>query len=135
MEQYKLEYLFLADAANIDSFGKLNALGIFQNINFSKTPSLILKFSLICSISISDPTKPITVEVKIVDNKGVQVKIQKPLIFPFKPQEGNQDNRINILIDMVNLQFDSFGKYEIIVMVDNKKIGSSFLQVIEKKSK
>lgn len=134
MEQYKIEYILLADAANIDSFGKLNVLGIFQNIYLNKIPGSILKFSIISSISVLDPSKPFTIDIKIIDSKGDPVKIEKPLSFPFKPQEGNKDNKINLLIDMVNLQFNFFGKYEIEISVDNKKIGSSFLLVTEKKS-
>jgi len=134
MEQYKIEYLFLADAASVDNFGKLNVLGIFQNIFLSKLPGSILKFVLICSILVPKPNKAFQIDIKIIDNKGDKVETKLPLSFPFKPQEGNKDNKINLMINLINLQFNSFGKYEIELLVDDNKIGSTFLEVSLKKS-
>lgn len=133
MQQYKIEYLLLADAASVDSFGKLNVLGIFQNIYLNKIPGSILKFVLICSISTLNLSKPFKINIKIKDKNNNYVDIKSSLNFSFKPQEGNKDNRVNLIIELVNLQFNSFGKYEIEVFVDEKKLGSAFLEVIEKK--
>ena len=135
MRKYKIDYLLLADAASVDSFGKLNVLGIFQNIFLSKVPGSIVKFVLICSISVLDTNKAFKILIKIKDSRGKQVKTKSPLSFSLKPQERNKDNKINLLIDFVNLEFKSYGKYEIEVLVDNNKIGSIFLQVEEKKLK
>jgi len=43
-------------------------------------------------------------------------------------------NKINLMINLINLQFNSFGKYEIELLVDDNKIGSTFLEVSLKKS-
>lgn len=135
MEQYKLDFLFLADAANVDRFGKLNVLGIFKTVNFNRIPGILIKFTIICTISLLNPEKPFKVDIKIKDESGDLVTTKTPLSFPFKPQEGNKDNSVNLLIDMINLKFDSFGKYEVEIFVNETKIGSTFLQVLEKKSK
>ncbi|MDO8609641.1 MAG: hypothetical protein Q7R95_03765 [bacterium] len=134
MGQCKIEYLFLADAANIDNFGKLNVLGIFQNIFLNKVPGSILKFVLISSIFVKDPNKPFQIEIKIKDKKDNYIKLQPQLIFPFKPEVGNKDKVINLMIDLINVKFDSFGTYEIEVFADSNKIGSKFLEIVEKKN-
>lgn len=133
MQQYKIEYLLLADAASVDSFGKLNVLGIFQNIFLSKVPGAILKFVFICSVSTTNLSNPFKISIKIKDKDNRPVDTKSPLNFDFKPQEGNKDNRVNLIIELINLQFNSFGKYEIEVFIDDKKLGSSFLEVLEKK--
>jgi len=135
MEQYKLEYLLLADAASVDSYGKLNVLGVFQNIFLSKVPGSILKFVLIISIFIPNPNKPFQININIKDSKGNNLSLKPQLSFSFKPEEGNKDNRINLMIDLIKVQFNSFGKYEIEVFADDKKIGSKFLEIVEKKTK
>lgn len=133
MEQYKVDYLLLADAASVDSFGKLNALGIFQNIFLAKVPGSILKFVLICSIALENPNISLDVEIKIKDSEGGYIEVNPRLSFSFKPQEGNKDKRINLMIDIINLKFQMFGQYEIEVFADNKKIYSMPLEVVEKK--
>ena len=133
MEQYKVDYLLWADAASVDNFGKLNALGIFKNIFISKLPGSILKFVLICSISLENPNKPLDVDIKIKDSKNNDLDVKPKLSFPFKPQEGNKDKNINLMIDLINLEFKMFGQYNIEVYVNGKKIYTAPLEVIEKK--
>ncbi len=135
MEQYKLEYLLFADAANVDQFGKLNVLGVFQNINLVTIPGSLLRFFLVCSILINDPKKSFIVDIKIKDSKEVYIKLKRPIHISFHPQGNNKDNSVNLVVDMIGIQFTSYDKYEVEVFVNDNKIGSSLLNVIEKKTK
>lgn len=135
MQQYKLDYLLFADAASVDNFGKLNLLGIFQNISLPKVPGRILKFTLVCSISVKNPDKSFKVEIKIKDEKENFVISKQPLVFNFNPQVDNKDNRVNLIIELVGLEFKNFGDYEVEVYVNDEKIGSSYLKVQERPKK
>lgn len=140
MSNIKLNFLHLCDAASVDSLGKINILGIFTKIYLQKVPSKFLKFTIVGNISFQKLSESkLKIEIKIFDQNKIEVQIAPPIALEFKaPEKGkNNSGDINIVLDLGNIEFKSFGKYSLIVYANGKKKGNrSFLveeRVVEKK--
>lgn len=131
MEYIKLNFLHLCDAASADNLGKINILGIFTKVFLPKIPSKLLKFTIVGNISaqrLSD--SKLKIEIKIFDQKKDEVKIGSPIMLniqvPEKDKEKSRD--VNIVLNLGNTEFKSFGEYSLVVYANGKKIGNrSFL--------
>ena len=135
MDKIKLNFLHLCDAASVDNLGKINILGIFTKVFLPKVPSKFLKFTVVGNISfgkVSD--KKHKVQIKIFDQKKDEVEIAPPIaldiMLPEKDKEKNWD--VNIVLDLGNIEFKSFGKYSLIVYGDRKELGNRSFLVEEK---
>lgn len=135
MEGIKLNFLHLCDAANVDNLGKINILGIFTKIYLQKVPSKFLKFTIVGNISFGklSGTK-LKVQIKILDEKNAEVEIAQPIALDIIVPEKNKDKSldVNIVLDFGNIEFKSFGKYNVIVYSDGKELGNRTFLVEEK---
>jgi len=131
MDNIKLNFLHLCDAASVDSLGKINILGIFTKVFLPKIPSKFLKFTIVGNISFQKLSESkLKIEIKIFDQNKIEVQIASPIALEFKaPEKGkNNSGDINIVLDLGNIEFKSFGKYSLIVYADGKELGNrSFL--------
>lgn len=136
MEKFKLNFLHLADGATIDNLGKLSILGIFGKIFLAKVPSKFLKFTVLGNISFTKGVKsPIKVEIKVFGPKRKALAIDPPIALEFSPPEPKikTGGNIGFIIDVGNLEFKSFGKHEVVIYLNGKKIGSKGFSVEKRK--
>lgn len=136
MESVKLNYLHLCDAANIDSNGKLSMLGIFSRIFLPSVPNKFRKFTIVCSLTINSLSKEKeSIQLKFLDSKNKELNLNKPIKFDINIKKDNlkKDAVVNLLLDISNLEFSTFGKHSLNVLLNEKKIGETSLVVEERK--
>lgn len=136
MKKFKLNFLHLADGATIDSLGKVSIFGIFGKIFLAKVPSKFLKFTLVGNISFAREAKsPIKVEIRVLDKKGKTLEIKPPIVLNFSIPEPKmkKGGDAGFIVDIGNLEFKSFGKYEVVVYADRNKVGSKSFTVEKRK--
>ena len=133
---YVVNYLVLADAANIDNFGKVNILGIFSKIFAEKVPTAYGKFSIVGNISFSKlDGKALSLEVKILDPDNKEIAMNKPIkIELLLPESKEKKGDLNMLLDIVNLKLNALGEYNIVIHLDDTEIVRKSFQVEQKKT-
>lgn len=138
MENIKLNFLHLCDAASIDMLGKINILGIFTKIFLTKVPSKLLKFTVVGNVSFQKLSKSkLKIEVKIIDSNKKEVEIKPPIEMEFMIPETTKENKsdLNIILDLGNLEFAAFGEHKVIVYANGIKIGDKDFLVEPRKEK
>lgn len=136
MDNIKLNFLHLCDAANVDSLGKINILGIFTKIFLPKVPSKFLKFTIVGNISFKQLSgSRLKIEIKIFDQKKHELEIAQTIVLNLlTPEREDQDSRdINIVLDLGNIEFKGFGKYNLVIFTNGKEIGNRSFLVEERK--
>ena len=131
----KLNYLHLCDAATIDSFGKLSILGIFTKIYLLKVPSKFLKFTVVGNISFDEITgEKYKFEIRIYDPNKVEVDVKQPIVMELSIPKDNKEKKreLNILLDLGNIEFKSFGYYKLVIFVNGTELGSRTFLVEER---
>ncbi len=108
---------FLCDAANIDQRGRLNALGIFSEINSFKFPAVHPKMTLVLGLHgrASEAGKH-NFKAVIVNDDGKEIAPQLTGTIETPDAATNA----NILIDFVNTTFPAPGNYAIDFVIDNQ---------------
>ena len=119
MENIKLNYLHLCDAASVDALGKINILGIFTKLFLTTVPSKFLK----------------KIEIKIFDPKKNEIEIKPAIVLTISIPDTNRgkEGDINIILDLGNIEFKVFGKHNLSVYVNGKVIDSKSFIVEERK--
>lgn len=138
MDNIKLNFLHLCDAASVDNLGKINILGIFTKIYLQKIPSKFLKFTIVGNISFHNLSESkLKIEIKIFDQNKIEVQVASPIVLEFNaPEKGKNNSRdINIVLDLGNTEFKSLGKYSLIVYAHGKEIGKRTFLVEERVAK
>jgi len=136
MENVKLNFLHLCDAANIDQLGKINILGIFTKIILLKIPSKLLKFTIVGNVVFQKLSNPkIKIEIKILGPNNQIVETKTPIVMEFVIPETTKEKKgdINIILDLVNLEFTNFGKHYVVVYTNEIEIGRKIFLVEERK--
>lgn len=124
----------LADYANVSREGKLNILGIFEQITAQSVPAVHPQMQLIMILEADrgDADREHKVEIEMVDADGVKLfSIGGDLRFGAPPP--GERIRINHVIQLNNLQFNHFGDYEFRIVVNNEVRYSVPLSVVELK--
>ena len=121
---------FVADAAN-DTQGKLNVLGIFDQLNPAEYPYLHPQMCLVVSFQASPAefgrTKDI--EIALVDPDGRPLVNLKSSTDVPKPAAGKKAN-LRFILNMVNTPFPKEGPYEIVVLVGGDQKASVPIEAI-----
>ncbi|MEO7715401.1 MAG: hypothetical protein ABIY70_04325 [Capsulimonas sp.] len=117
-----LNLAVIADAANVSAEGKLNILGIFEDI-FAPTlpathPLMVLAVSL--RAEMQEQGIKHMLEVKLIDADGHTVNYVGPM--PFEAHAGASARAVNIpmIINLTNLKFEKFGSYRFDIYLDGK---------------
>lgn len=116
-----VEIFSICDAAT-DSAGKLNLLGTFEGIAAAKAPVTRDR----CSIAVrmrfeEDEVGEHAVQVQVVDKEGKRIGPGMGAKLVVKLAAGRASVAQNLVLNINNLQFPSFGVYELQLWVDGVK--------------
>ncbi|MHB8375342.1 MAG: DUF6941 family protein [Dehalococcoidia bacterium] len=121
----------LADFASISREGKLNIMGIFDEINPQQLPVALPIFYVVLSFdtraSEFDTDKVMSIVLQDEDG-GVMLRIDQPIHVPRPPRPGTRGT-VNGVNALVGLPFERAGNYEFDVMVDGHNETSIRLRV------
>lgn len=127
----KLKAAFLADAANISKEGKVNILGIFENIYAKEAP-----FAMPCTLLIMVESDPMDrgadypVEVNLVDEDGIEEMAYKGMELHLPENTGYQTTSGNIIVSFAPCVFKKFGIHRFDITVNGELLGGALLNVL-----
>lgn len=117
--------MLVCDHAFVDNSGKLNLIGIFENVNLESIPKQLLKMVIVGSYLVSDPeANELKFEINILkpdNSKLAHLENERVKI-------GN-NRKFNIIFEIANIRFDSFGEYKIEAITNGIKIGEQKINV------
>lgn len=128
MSHITLNYLHLCDEANFSQEGKLNMLGIFDQINITTFPGGIAKAKLVCNMTLHNQEKEIVLTLQFL-NAQTNQHILKPITINVIPNNNASNNTFGVMIDLVQIQFDKAGEYLIQIHHQEKLVGQTILKV------
>lgn len=119
MMQPVIKAALLCDYALTSDDGKLSAVGIFSNINFSSLPSAYPRFFVVIIVSFDSGTHG--VRLGIVDPVGQQILPDPPTVDVQVEMPGSDTN---LVIDFNNLLFQRAGIHQVQFFVSDLLVHS-----------
>ncbi|TAK67172.1 MAG: hypothetical protein EPO22_03160 [Dehalococcoidia bacterium] len=121
----------LADFASISREGKINIMGIFDEMNPQRLPVTLPIFYVVVSYSTDavefDTEK--NVEIALQDEDGqILVRLHQTMRVP-RPTRPGTRGIVNQVHALVNLPFQSAGNYEFVISVDGRPEGHIPLRI------
>ena len=130
-----IPFAVIADGANVSQEGKLNILGIFQNIGASTVPATHPQISLILTFQgerrDANSEHPIKIQMVSADGE-VMMNIEASLRFNMPPS-GEHSALAHQIFQFANITFPRFGTYDLNIFVNNEVRKTVSLNVIEVK--
>ena len=118
-----------ADYANLTGNGKLNVMGIFNELNPHEYPythpTMYLVIKLRAELGEFNQKRSLT--IKMVDQDGHDL-FALPGEFEVPEMKEGRRPEVNVMLSLNNLEFPSPGIYQFIVMVDKDNKGSVSIQ-------
>jgi hypothetical protein len=127
----KVTLAAMCDYASVSQDGKLNILGIFQEINAPTIPFQLAQMFLVVSFSASSSEAPAQkkFEVKLLGADGAQVfAAQQTVPIQTPPRTGARVN-VNALMGFGGLVFPAPGDYAFSILIDGDEKESVPLRV------
>ena len=131
-KKIQANYLHFCDFASMSDRGKPNLLGIFKSIFAKNMPATHPQFYVVFSITTYQAIED-DFELKIVHkDEKEEIFSQK---FPLKVNlpENKEKSEFTSIIGINNLQFKSFGIHNVKLLIGNKKIAETELNVEKQK--
>ncbi len=128
----KVTMAILADYACMAFGGKLNIMGIFDNLVTEDVPVVIPHIYLIIRIEgdIGETEKRFDAAIHLIDEDGkTLMSIQGFLVFS-PPPAGKIVTKHDQIFPLYNLKLDNFGNYEFKIFINNELRASVPLSVI-----
>ncbi len=122
--QPTIKAALLCDYALTSDDGKLSAMGIFSNINFSSLPNAYPRFFVVIILTLDSGTHP--VRIGIVDPVGQQILPEPPRVDVEVELPGADTN---LVIDFNNLPFNRAGIHQVQLFVSELLIHSIPLSI------
>ncbi|MDO8690226.1 MAG: hypothetical protein Q7R39_09510 [Dehalococcoidia bacterium] len=128
-----LTLILLADYANVAEKGKLNVMGIFNQVFASAFPTRHPEMYLIAKLtaypSEYNTTRKVTIRLVDEDGRDELVNWSQDVHVP----QGSGGSKVenNIILKMVDVEFRRAGAYQFSVLVDNDHKGDLRLDVQE----
>lgn len=109
----------LADFASVSADGKLNVMGIFNQVNPRGIPARILAPYLVIHIEadIAEVDKPRIVRVELVDEDGHQMVAGEQTIVVRRPNT-RVNPGFNLITRFPQLEFPTAGNYKFAIQID-----------------
>lgn len=122
----------LADFASA-SDGKLNILGIFQDLNPDELPMVVPLFYLVISLvayNVEEATKR-KLQLDLMDTQGARaLALGAEVEFPVAKKRG-RPSYVNSTVGLAGLSFSQVGEYVFRIIVDGTQVGAISLYVNE----
>ncbi len=120
----KLLAFLAADYANIEQSGKLNVMGIFNDINAAqfpaKRPSMHIVVKLGAELGETNATRHVT--IKLIDEDGYElVNLSRDI--ELGSRVAGRMPEFNFIVGLNDIVFPRPGRYEFVVLVDNDSKG------------
>lgn len=117
------ELMVLCDHALISNNGKLNIIGIFEQMHVKKFPGGVARAYLVASMK-TEPNEKHQYEARLLDEKGEN--IMKPTTLE---AVSGSNGKHNLVIELLNLIFPKSGLYKFALFTNNVKVASTSLLV------
>lgn len=119
----KLNFIHICDYASISIGGKINVLGIFENIFSNSLEFTHSQLYIVTNVSIekSGNFKQIIKIIKEKDNS----EIAGPIEFNITQNiaEGGKIPSVGFIAQLNNIKFTDFGNYKVQLFINEEKIG------------
>jgi hypothetical protein len=128
----ELSFLLVADYANVTANGKLNIMGIFNNVFAQGFPTVHSEMYVVAQLTA--PTgefgRRFHLEIKLIDEDGQEVAcFPTDHIVPEPPPGLGRRVEMNQILRLNNIVFPKPGVYEFRVLVDNDTKGTRAIEV------
>jgi len=131
MEKVQINFAHMCDLAFLSQGGKANVIGIFKAIFSNNFPTLHPKFSVITSITMIDATGNHRESIKIIREEDKK-EIFPEINFDFNLENNKEkEKEINLISDIINVQFEKPGKYSIKISLDGENVHSLPFEVVK----
>jgi hypothetical protein len=126
----------VADYANVSREGKLNIMGIFDQIYADAVPALHPQMQLIITIvadrSEASKEHSIIIELIDADNIAKLARIEGTVKFE-KPPSG-EEIRINHILQLNNVAFNKYGEYSFKIQINGEVKKSLPIKLVQTKT-
>jgi len=130
----KVTVAVLADYTNVSQEGKLNILGIFDEVRAPVTPARHpeLKLVLRLEVELVELGREHSIEVQCMDEDGGKI-LEVKGGFTVRKAEGStaRANRVNHVLGFRDLMFPHFGTFTFGVFIDGHNEANVDLQVVK----
>ena len=128
MQNFKLNFFHTCDFASFDQQGKLNVLGIFENIYTPAVPYSHPQMFIVSNISFSKSGKFKEV-IKIISEDGLD-EVAK-LEFPINVKISNDEENMSIGVfgQLNGVKFGKNSKYKVQILIDENLIEEKIMSV------
>lgn len=109
-----------ADYANLERTGKLNVMGIFNDINVAAFPVRYPLMHLILKLGaeLGEFSQSRTVTVKLLDEDGSEV-LSIPQRIDIPKSSGGRRPEMNFIMELRDVVFQKPGRYDFVILIDN----------------
>lgn len=131
----KVPFAVIADSANVSREGKLNILGIFQNIGANAVPATHPLFSLVVTFQgeRGDANAEHPIKIQLMGGNG-EIMINISAILKFNPPpSGEHSVSAHQVFQFANASFPAFGTYDLNIFVHDEVRKTVSLNLVEMK--
>ena len=119
MSSSRLNFAHLCDTAFLSKDGKLNIIGIFENITAAKFPTRHPRMTLVMNLRLSKGTHPFKVRMAKDDDNSTVTQVEGNI--DYKGDEGNA----GLINEFLDITFQAPGKYSLEIWVDDEPVGEN----------
>lgn len=127
MEDVKQNFLHICDYVSF-SEGKLNILGIFKNINTDSIPVVHPQMFIVANVKINKSGK-YKQSIKIVNDEKEAEIFRQDFDLNIEIPKGKKQAEVGTVAQLNNINFANYGKYKVQVIVDEKLIDESEIEI------
>jgi len=127
----KVTLALLADYASVAFGGKLNIMGIFDNLVTEGTPVVLPHIYLVIRIEgdIGETEKRFDAAIHLIDEDGKTLLSLPGFLVLSPPPTGKSITKHDQIFPLYNLKLDNFGNYEFKIFINNELRASVPLSV------
>jgi hypothetical protein len=122
----------LADYANVSREGKINILGVFDQIYATSVPALHPQMQLVMTIVADrgEAKKEHKIKIELIDQDNIDVSVKIEGTLKFDPPKTGEEVRINQTILLNHVVFNKYGEYSFKIVIDGEVKRSISLKVM-----
>ena len=130
MEQ-KLNFIHVCDYASLGEGGKLNVLGIFENIFSKNVPVTHPQLYIVVNVSVKKAGN-YKLHIRIVrdkDSKEIIQQLEFPISINLPSLSG--EAKVGVIGQINGIKFEEFGGYTAQVLIDANKVGETKINLTQ----